>query len=256
MMMKFSLMTLCCVLFLARSGQSQERISLPADPSVAVVELWYVDQLPLREPEVAVFAGGRVRVNVGEGALWGELHPEQVLSLVADLLQRDGCQALSTEGIQAELEAESQRTGLSCQIDKAGDTIIRIRTNGQTYRIDGHAVGLLATRFPKCPSLQKLYQAQCRLENVRAIVMVGGPEAAERLARLAQQQIHENHGEAIAVTPAQLSMVRSLGNGTRFCQFLVHSPAGVATAPRVITVFETPGEVPRVSVLPEGPTLR
>ncbi len=252
---KLLMAVLAGLICLTATGTASEPISLPTDPSVAVIELWYVDRGQLREPEVAVFATGRVRVNVGEGALWGELDPAQVKELVATLLQRDEFKTLRTETIQAEIEAESAKTGLSCRIDQAGDTIIRVRTATELIRIDGHAVGLLATRFPRCASLQKLYAAQCRLENVRAIIMAGGPEAAERLAKLAQSQIQATHGEIINVTPGHLAMVQSLADGTRFCQFLVNGKAGERT-PRVITVFESPGEVPRVSVLPEGPVIR
>ncbi|HWL09296.1 MAG TPA: hypothetical protein VNQ76_12890 [Planctomicrobium sp.] len=237
-------------------GMGGEAIPLPSDPSVAVVELWYVDRGELREPEVAVFANGRVRVNVGDGSLWGELEPEQVQSLVSSLIQRDDFKSLRTEKIQADVEAESAKTGLSCVISNAGDTIIRVRTATDLYRIDGHAVGLLATRFPRCQSLQKLYSAQCRLENVRAVIMVGGPEAAERIAKLAQLQVQSHYGGSIEVNPGHLSMVRLLADGTRFCQFLVRTATDEPSSPRVITVFESPGEVPRISILPEGPTLR
>lgn len=233
------------------AGQS---IELPSDPTIPVVELWYVDQGQVREPEVAVFANGRVRVNVGEGALWGELTVEQVQNLVSCLLKQDGIQVIRTETIQQELEAASQRTGLSCVIERAGDTIIRVRTATEIYRVDGHAVGLLSTRFPDCGCLQRLYSAQCRLENIRAIVMAGGLESAKRLAKLAEQQLQADFNETVVVTPAQLSMVRTLADGTRFSQFLIPSPTKGLSNAKIITVFESPGEVPRIGVLPDGPT--
>ncbi|SFJ37373.1 hypothetical protein [Planctomicrobium piriforme] len=250
------LRTLLILLSLAPLCAAGEPIALPDDPSAAVVELWYVQNGQLKEPEVAVFASGRVRVNVGDGSLWGDLTPAELQSLLTDLLNRDGIAALRTEAIQTEIEAASTRTGLSCVIDQSGDTIIRIRTATTVYRVDGHAVGLLAARFPEVASLQQLYAAQRRLENVRAVVMVGGPAAAERLAKLAQSQIQVNHSEHLEVTPQNLSMVRSLADGTRFCQFLIPCVREDRPSDRVISVFECPGEAPRVSVLPDGPALR
>ncbi len=255
-MLKALLLTTGCLLLFPTWGRADEAIALPTDPGTPVVELWYVDRGVLREPEVAIFASGRVRISVGNGALWGELDQEIIRNLVSSLLLKDGLKSLRTEAVQAELESESARTGLSCSIKEAGDTIIRVHTATGVYRIDGHAVGLLATRFPNCQSVQRLYSAQSRLENIRAIIMVGGPDAALRLAKVAQLQIQTTHGETINVTPENLVNVRSLADGTRFCQFVVQDQSRPAVSPRVISVFESPGEIPRVSVLPDGPSLR
>lgn len=235
---------------------ADEPVPLPADPSVPVVELWYVEGGQLRSPEITVFAGGRVQVRVGEGTLWGELSPEQVQDLVRKLLTCDQLAHLRTEGIDRELAVQSQRTGLSREIQGAADTIIRVRTALGTYRVDGHAVGLLCTRFPEAQGLQHLYSAQRRLENLRAIVMVGGVPAAERLARMAEARLLAESGEAIQVSKENLTCVHSLNDGTRCLQFVVPAPQGSQTAPRIVSLFESPGESPRVSVLPDESTIR
>jgi hypothetical protein len=173
-----------------------------------------------------------------------------VQSLVAALLQQDGLARVTTEQLQQALDRESARTGLSAHIAGAGDTIIRIRTAPGSYRIDGHAVGLLAGRFPGVQPLQQLAAAQRRLENVRAIVMAGGTPAAERLARLAQARMQAEYGEEIAVKSQDLSLVRSLGDGSRYCQFIVPGRTPAPGDARVISLIESPGEAPRVSVLP------
>lgn len=235
---------------------AEEAIPLPTDPSVPVVELWYIEGGQLNVPEIAVYAGGRVQVRVGEGSLWGELTPEQVQDLVRKLLTRDQLARIRTEGIERELDEESQRTGLSREIQGAADTIIRVRTAQGTYRVDGHAVGLLCSRFPEAQGLQHLYSAQRRLENIRAIVMVGGTPAAERLARMAEARLLAESGEAIQVSKENLTCVHSLNDGTRCLQFVVPAPLGTLTAPRIVSLFESPGEVPRVSVLPDESTIR
>lgn len=233
-----------------------ELFSLPADPSIPVAEMWYVDRGELGPPEITIFAGGRVQVRVGEGSLWGELSRDQVQSLVHSLLSQDQIVRLQTAEIDQAVAAESQRTGLSCHIQGAGDTIIRVRTANTIYRVDGHAVGVLSNRFPNVECLRCIYSAQCRLENVRAVIMVGGTPVAERLARIAQSQLQVESGEVIPVGLEHLSCVHSLADGTRCCQFTVPSPQGGDAAPRIVSLFESPGETPRVSVLPDGPSLR
>lgn len=245
-------------LFFALVGVSRAADThiLPSDPSMPVVEMWYVDQGRLRAPEISIFAGGRVQVRIGDGTLWGEMSPQQVSQLVNALLTSDRLSSITTAEIDQAIAAESIRTGLSSEIRGAADTIIRVRTSSGTYRVDGHAVGLLSTRFPAVQPLQSLYSAQQRLENVRAVVMVGGAPSAERLARLAQAQLQSEMGEQVTVGQENLSCVHSLTDGTRCCQFLVPAPPGSGAAPRIISLFESPGEAPRVSVLPEGPSLR
>lgn len=233
-------------------------VELPEDPAVPVAELWYVQGGQLSEPEVAVFANGRVRVSVGDGSLWGELPPQLVQTLVSSLLDQDGLRSLTTTQMQAEIHAASQKMGLSCQIEHAGDTIIRVQTRDGSYRVDGHAVGLLSTRFPDVVCLQHYYAAQNRLENIRAIVMVGGPEAAENIAKLARSQIQRVQGEQIEIHVGHLAIVRAMADGSRYCQFQIPASGPVPRphSPRIISIIEAPGEVPQVSVLPEGPAFR
>ncbi|WP_437224393.1 hypothetical protein SH661x_003611 [Planctomicrobium sp. SH661] len=238
------------------SVQGADAIALPEDPSVPVAELWYVQDGLLGPPEVAIFANGRVQVRVGQGSLWGDLSREQLESLINCLLKRDHLSELNSAELENAIKAESIRTGLSSDIRGAADTIIRVRTAKAVYRVDGHAVGLLCTRFPNIEGLQDLYAAQRRMENIRAVIMVGGAPAAERLAQVAQSKLLSESGERIAVGSENLSCVHSLTDGTLCCQFVVPSQDSVDAPPRIISLFESPGEAPRVSVLPDGSTLR
>lgn len=244
-------LTLCSLLMVSGMAFAEQPVVLPEDPATPVIELWYIDHGKVDTPEVTVYASGRVQVRLGEGTLWGEIGRDQLGVLVNSLLQQDQLSRLKTEEIEQAIATESLRTGLSAQINNAGDTIIRVRTASQMYRVDGHAVGLLNARFPNVIELQHLYSAQRRLENIKAVVMVGGVPAAERLARLAQVQVQAESGEQIALTLQNLSCVHSMTDGTRYCQFLVPVPGG-EVGHRIISLVESPGEIPRVSVLPNG----
>src|SRR5690606_8976658 len=148
-------------------------IETPNDDTVPVIELWYIHQGQAVEPDVAIFPGGKVRAKVGQGELWGEISQQEVQALLNDLLVNDDLFRLQTEDVQRDLNRASSQTGLSHKIEQADDTIIRIRTAEKMYRVDAPAVGLLATRFPDCPGIQKMFSAQGRLENVKAVIMVG-----------------------------------------------------------------------------------
>jgi hypothetical protein len=88
--------------------------------------------------------------------------------------------------------------------------------------------------------------------------MVGGPEAAEHIARLARSQIQSAQGEQIEIHVEHLAVVRAMADGSRYCQFQIPAsgPTARTHSPRIISIIEAPGEVPQVSVLPEGPAFR
>ncbi|WP_437201517.1 hypothetical protein [Planctomicrobium sp. SH664] len=233
-----------------------EPIPLPTDPKTPVIELWYSGPGLPTQREIAIYPNGRTWCRVGEGSIWGQLDQQTLQSLVHELLTTDSLGRLSTMQIQESIDQASRQSGLSAEIPNAAKTTFVIRTADQTYQIDAPSVGLLAVRFPEAQALQHAACAQRRLENVRAIVMVGGPRAAENLAKLACQRLQAEYGEGVLVTSQDLSMVRSLSDGTRFCQFVVRKAAQPATNTHVISLFEVPGEVPRVSLLPDGPQIR
>ena len=72
---------------------------------------------------------------------------------------------------------------------------------------------------------------------------------------IAQSSLSNEYGESIVVTPDDLSMVRFLPDGGRYCQFLVSISANPHQS-RIISLFDTPGGAPRVTVVGEGPVVR
>lgn len=227
------------------------------DPNAAVIELFYLDAtVPAAEPELTVYANGRVRVKVGTGDIWASLTTQQIEILVHQLLRVDDLGSLTTQAIEQDIQQAAQNAGgLSTRFANAGTTRIRIRTTQGVHQIDVHAVGLSSSRFPAAAKLQKVAGAQDRLENLRAVVMVGGIEAAQRLAKLAAQQLARERGERITVSAQDLRMVRSMGDGSRYCQFVVR-PADRAATSWVVSLMEAPGVAPQVTVLPDGRQLQ
>lgn len=222
------------------------------DASTTVIELFYVDGGKIGEPELSVFANGRIRAKVGTGAIWGSMKAHEVDPFLNLLLKTDELEKLTTASIQQEIQREAARTGLSAKFENAGNTILRIRTPTGGLQLEAHAVGLTASRFPGAAGIQKLAQTQERLENLRAVTMVGGTETAQQLAGVAAQKLAREGGERLPVSAHDLRMVRSLADGSRYCQFVVR-PGPQTGSGWIVSLIEAPGEAPRVSVLPDGP---
>jgi hypothetical protein len=252
MLHKLPIVAVMCVLA-GQMALAREPVQLPNDPQFTVIELWYLEDEPPREPELAILADGRVRARCATGPVWSEMEPSALKQLIGELLHEHHLSRIDSRELADRIQQEAVRTGLTADIPGAADTFIRIRTATDQYQIRCPAVGILATRFPEVESLQQVLSAQRRLENVRAVAQAGGPEAAAHLARLAQRSVSREHGVSVAVTPEQLAMVRPLPDGGRYCQFLLVESSRKDQAPRIISLFDRPGDVPRVTLLDEGP---
>ena len=225
----------------------------PPAQVVPVVEMWFVSaEMPPAQPELAVYSNGAVRVHVGSGQyLDGVLSQQQVQDLQRELLVDCQLQVLSSPAISAEIQEASDVTGLTWMIPRADDTVIRVRqADGRFHEVRCHAVGLLASRFPSAQGLQNVHRAQQRLQNVRAVLQVGGNEAAEGLAQYATRSVRQQSPGLPELTPGDLAMVRSFPDGTRYIQFCRPMSDGTAieVSPLIVSVTEAPGEPPRVSV--------
>jgi hypothetical protein len=114
---------------------------------------------------------------------------------------------------------------------------------------------LLEARFPEIDELRRVCAVQRRLQNVKCVVQAGGVDAAERLAALANRELRSSAGNAWSVSADDLQLVRSSGDGLCYAQFLVPGDAASGNAPRgMVTVVESPGAAPRVSVMQIPPS--
>lgn len=161
--------------------------------------------------------------------------------------------ALTTESIQAELRAESARKGLSFQIAGADDSILTVTGDRGPSEVRCPAAGLLAERFPEAVRLREFSQLQQRAQNVGCVVQCGGRERAAELCTAANQKLLADYPTAERWTVEELTMVRTLRNGSRFVQFRrAHENAGAQEGGECWTtcIYESPGRPAQVTVLP------
>ena len=93
--------------------------------------------------------------------------------------------------------------------------------------------------------------AQRRLENVRAVASVGGGEEADFIADLAAKAVQNEYGVEVPVSKDDLSMVRALPDGSRFCQFVVAQNDQKNESLQMISITEMPGHRPVVQMIGE-----
>ena len=246
------LLTVLSVFTFVRPAAADRGIILPEDPSAPVAELWYIDPVVGSQPEVIVYRNGRVWARVGEGAIWGQLDEVEFTTVLNGIWREDRVSETSTDLIAQELESAAQDSGLPSEVEQKSETVIRLRTIDKLIQVRAPAVGVLATRYPSASALQKVAATQRRMENLRAVTMAGGHDAAQRLASQAKQQLLSEHGQTVDISCKNLTMVRSLPDGTRFCQFIVPSDEAPGRNSHVVSLFESPGTAPRISVLPNA----
>lgn len=238
-------------LFASSVVANEPSIELPVEGSQSTIEMWYVHDAQPSHPEVIILADGRMQIMSPEGPQRSQLPAKQVKNLLRALLFQDGLNKVDSSTLLQRVNKATEQTGLSSCIEGAGDTVIRIRTANSYREIRCPAVGILAVRFPEVQGVTAMAAAQRRLENVRAVATVGGGDEAKFIANLAQEAVANQYGVSIPVSKEDLSMVRALPDGSRFCQFVVAHNGGQDSSLQMISITETPGHRPVVQVIGE-----
>lgn len=202
----------------ARSGEGAVRLDFMEGPTDV-------------RPFIAVDQAGVVTYSEpGLGECRGQLDEEEHAALLVELTETLDLDAIDSDAMWDEIEAEGARTGLSPRIDGAGITLITV-TLPSSDDVAGRNVGiycpacrLLATRYPAVESLQRVAAAQSLLENLRAVMLVGGFDEARRLAELANEHLASQVAGQMPFTARELAYVRALPDGALFITFDLEGP--------------------------------
>jgi hypothetical protein len=208
---------------------------------------------------VSILADGTVLVPDPQDAarsLRGRLSPEELQALLSEVVDTQRLLECDTEALSRSLQNASRQTGLAWRIPLADTTVIRVRRHGRRHEVRCPAAELLEERFPGVEDLRRLCRVQRRLQNIRLVVLVGGPREAERLTAMANQELRRRGVDGVELTPSDLQQVLGDGDGFRFVQFQrceTESPQE-GEAQCLVSITETPDGPPRVSVtpLPQG----
>jgi hypothetical protein len=202
-----------------------------------IVCLEFLDSVPgagqVVRPCVSIDESGLVRWSEpGEGeSREARLSSVQQAELIQELTETLDVDSLDTEALWRDIVSEGRRVGLSPQIHGAGVTRITVSlpAEGESPRIETvvecPACQLLATRYPAVESLQRFARSQRLLENLRAIMQIGGFEEAERLTEHANAHLAGQGQDGDPLTCRDLAFVRSLPEGTMIATFHRAPPA-------------------------------
>lgn len=229
--------------------------TLPDDPQAIVLELTFEDATIAgpAAPAVQIRGDGRVIVPAstnGGRTQYGELSPGELQQLLREIVEQQQFLKCDGDAIAAAVELAGIRSGRDWRIQNAATTVIRLRLKNAEHEVRCNAAELLHERFPEVNDLARLCAVQRRLQNVKAVVEVGGPEEAQRLADLATDELRQDAATGPEVASRDLLHVRSSGDGLRQVQFRIESmPENGGEAEIImISVFESPESPPRVSV--------
>jgi hypothetical protein len=249
------LLLLCGCAGAAADDHPATTYPLPDDPETIVLELALDDSAGAApaSPAVQIRADGRVVVPAGSGsgrALYGELTADQLQLLLREIVETQQFLECDSDDVAAAIEQAGRRSGRDWRIQNAAATVIRLRLKDTEHEVRCNAAELLLERFPEVDGLARLCAVQRRLQNVRALVEVGGEEEGQRLAALATDELRQGAATGPEVTSRDLLHVRSSGDGLRQVQFRMESvPENGGEAEIImITIFESPEAPPRVSV--------
>lgn len=217
---------------------------------------------PAAPPSVAVsiHADGTVLVPDPRGSsrpLRGRLSAADLQGLLNEVIETHGLFDCDTGTLAQSLQSAARQSGLAWRIPQADTTVIRVQREGRQHEVRCPAAELLEERFPGVEDLQRLCRVQRRLQNVRSVVLVGGPQEADRLAAMANQELRRRGVEGLEMTSSDLQQVLGSGDGFRLARFQRCGPRSPQEGETqwLVSIVETPDSPPRVSVtpLPTGP---
>ncbi len=216
-----------------------------------VVRLEFLD--PVRgaghvaRPCVSVDDAGVVRWNEA-----GEVEPrqaaisdEQQAELMRELVESLDIGSLDSDEMWREIVAEGLRVGLSPNIEGAGITRITVSLSDAADPSRGEVVvecpacQLLATRYPAVESLQRFAKCQTLLENLRAVMQLGGFEESQRLTELANAHLAGLGHAGEPLCCRDLRFVRGLPDGAKFATYHREEPSACS-----VSVTIEPGRPP------------
>ncbi len=156
---------------------------------------------------------------------------ERKNAVIGELVDSLRIDEIDSEEMWDDIVREGGRTGLSPRIQGAGTTRIFVKLPnddaevGSEIVVECPACHLLATRYPEVESLQRFAQCQVVLENLRAIMQVGGFEESQHLAEQASAYLGLLGVVHDPLTCRDLRFVRSLPGGAMFATFHRDSPS-------------------------------
>lgn len=216
--------------------------------SAPLLRMTFVEPVPGQPavPAIEIDQAGAVRISPDGRQVFEApaLSRAEMARLFDDLVRTHRILELDSRRLQFQLDDASRSSGLSAQIPGAASTLVELSWDGQAYRVECPAVGLLSRRFPQIDDLQRLAAVQGRLQNLVAVSQVGGFPAAETLAREGTAQLRQDDPRAVPLTSRDLSMVRTLPDGSQFIQFYRES----RPQPTIVTLTRFPDAGRRVSV--------
>jgi hypothetical protein len=262
MLMRHQLRALAVLLLLAGSVAAGEpKWSLPTNPQAAVVELKSRAPAGTAPDTTVIRIRGTGEFEVGasgeQGYVAGQMTSGELLALLRDLIEREHALELTTGALAAGVTGQARKSGKEVGFQNAPDMVVRIALASGTHEFRCRSPEALRTRFPGMQDLDRVCAIIRRLENVAAVAQIGGRREAERVAALATAELRRQNGPDVAVTVGDLLQVRGNAGDLRQSQFVVE-PAlrGEAGTGVHVSVMESPGETPRISMTRLSPALR
>jgi hypothetical protein len=234
------------------AAETGDHWPLPSDAEAVVLELAYQDAAGRRPAAVVtVQADGSVVAANGDesGELRGHLTQEQMTDLLREIIEESCVFELESGAVLRDVQDAANRTGRPWRAGDGGTMRVRVRLRDREHEVRCPSVEVLHERFPDVESLRRLCSIRRRLENVRAIVQVGGWENAEALSEQANRELLRSFPEATPVTARDLAMVRGHAPEMRYVQFVSRRSTSTGD-PLIISMFEFSNQPAQITIAP------
>jgi len=240
--------------FVVRNAAAQDRtiISLPTDPSIAVITLDWSggDILGLRKnmnPALTIRANGAMTVTDPKGNvadIESTLSAAQVQDLLRFIITDQDFFSINVNDIQNAIAADQRRTGIGYGVADASDTVVHIQTADREQELRFYALGIFANRYPSMKALGQFNTVETKLRRLIEESRAGGKQGIAIALEQANVFLKQQDPLVIPLIAEDYSRTLQFANGRKLMQFQRNAAAGWKL---LVTVEYVPGEEPKVT---------
>lgn len=158
-------------------------VALAASPDAPLCEMTYVSPEGHRSLAIRVSQDGRAQAELRGDVFHAQLDREMLTRLRDRLAQYDVCRTPQRD-FDAATNHAARFTGLAMPIRYADACEVTLPCG----RLSCPAPAILATRLPEHQPVQQFEQLRADLEQVRSVVILGGPTVSAEILRSAREQ--------------------------------------------------------------------
>jgi len=199
-------------LLLAACAASAPRYALPEAGPVVALESKGAHR---PQPPLVIHPDGTMASSAGET----RIDPARLQELLRFIIEEQRFWDIDSEAVRLAIHQENSQRGSALAVLHAPTSVLEVRLQDRTHRVEVHALQFEANAHPGIDSLQRLAAIQRRVIQVFSIALLGGEWRVARLRDLASAELRKHHPDRAPFTLDDLAAAGRRSDGSLVAHF-------------------------------------